>query len=109
MQLPAEAFVSVSPRLGYLTSHAIVHFFWILWRRLWKVAVGVIILSSFAGVLCALLVPGASSSFMPGSRPPYRGPKRRLVLAFDLGTTYSGASYVLLDPGKSPVIHSVTR
>ncbi|KAI0031113.1 hypothetical protein K488DRAFT_52739 [Vararia minispora EC-137] len=42
-------------------------------------------------------------------RPPYHGSKRRLVLAFDLGTTYSGVSYALLDPGKPPVIHSVTR
>jgi hypothetical protein len=27
------------------------------------------------------------------SRPTYRGLRRKLVLAFDLGTTYSGISY----------------
>ena len=27
------------------------------------------------------------------SRSAYRGPKRKLVLAFDVGTTYSGISY----------------
>ena len=27
------------------------------------------------------------------SRPTYRGLRRKIVLAFDLGTTYSGISY----------------
>jgi hypothetical protein len=26
-------------------------------------------------------------------RAPYQGPKRKLVLAFDVGTTFSGVSY----------------
>ncbi|KAI0318140.1 hypothetical protein OF83DRAFT_1171352 [Amylostereum chailletii] len=43
------------------------------------------------------------------ARQPFTGPKRRLVLAFDLGTTFSGVSYALLDPGKVPEIKSITR
>jgi hypothetical protein len=31
------------------------------------------------------------------------------VLAFDVGTTYSGISYSILDPGQSPGINAVTR
>lgn len=42
-------------------------------------------------------------------RPEYVGDKRSLVLAFDIGTTFSGVSYVLLDPGQVPQINSVTR
>ncbi|KAF8805181.1 hypothetical protein BYT27DRAFT_7192862 [Phlegmacium glaucopus] len=39
----------------------------------------------------------------------YRGPRRKLVLAFDVGTTYSGISYSVLDPGQVPEIKGVTR
>ncbi|KAI6043467.1 hypothetical protein EDC04DRAFT_3057215 [Pisolithus marmoratus] len=42
-------------------------------------------------------------------REPYAGTTRKLVLAFDVGTTYSGISYSILDPGDSPVINDVTR
>ena len=42
-------------------------------------------------------------------RPPYVGDKRALVLAFDIGTTFSGVSYALLDPGQIPQINSITR
>ncbi|KAF8132021.1 hypothetical protein EV363DRAFT_1583618 [Boletus edulis] len=42
-------------------------------------------------------------------RQPYQGPARKLVLAFDIGTTYSGVSYSILDPGEPPVISGVTR
>ena len=42
-------------------------------------------------------------------RPPYEGDKRKLVLAFDVGTTYSGISYSILDPGYPPEIFDVTR
>jgi len=42
-------------------------------------------------------------------RSPYAGPSRKLVLAFDIGTTYSGVSYALLDPGFVPEIKSVAR
>ncbi|PCH36693.1 hypothetical protein WOLCODRAFT_82535 [Wolfiporia cocos MD-104 SS10] len=38
---------------------------------------------------------------------PYSGIQRKLVLAFDVGTTFSGISYV--DPGEIPIIHTVTR
>ncbi|KAI0318143.1 hypothetical protein OF83DRAFT_1171355 [Amylostereum chailletii] len=43
------------------------------------------------------------------SRAPYHGAKRGLVLAFDLGTTFSGISYAVLDPGQVPVIKTVSR
>ncbi|KAI0315436.1 hypothetical protein OF83DRAFT_1173833 [Amylostereum chailletii] len=42
-------------------------------------------------------------------RQPYHGAKRRLVLAFDLGTTFSGISYAVLDPGQVPKISTVSR
>ncbi|TFK26684.1 hypothetical protein FA15DRAFT_667159 [Coprinopsis marcescibilis] len=46
---------------------------------------------------------------MSDIRQPYVGPRRRLVLAFDVGTTYSGISYSILDPGHVPEIKGVTR
>ncbi|KAG2129861.1 uncharacterized protein EDB93DRAFT_1265156 [Suillus bovinus] len=42
-------------------------------------------------------------------REPYKGPTRKLVLAFDVGTTFSGVSYCMLDPGEVPVIRGVAR
>ena len=42
-------------------------------------------------------------------RPAHAGDTRSLVLAFDIGTTFSGISYALLDPGQVPQINSVTR
>ena len=45
----------------------------------------------------------------PEQRGPFSGGARKLVMAFDVGTTYSGASYALLDPGIVPEIHGVTR
>ncbi|KAG1804031.1 uncharacterized protein BJ212DRAFT_1571075 [Suillus subaureus] len=42
-------------------------------------------------------------------RRPYRGSVRKLVLAFDVGTTYSAISYCILDPGEVPRIEPVTR
>jgi hypothetical protein len=45
----------------------------------------------------------------PLGRIPYAGRQRKLVLAFDIGTTFSGVSYTLLDPGAVPVIEGVTR
>ena len=42
-------------------------------------------------------------------RKPFQGHARKLVLAFDVGTTYSGISYCILDPGEVPVMHGVTR
>ncbi|KIJ66157.1 hypothetical protein HYDPIDRAFT_174829 [Hydnomerulius pinastri MD-312] len=43
------------------------------------------------------------------SRQPYQGLSRKLVLAFDVGTTYSGVSYCILDPGQVPEILGVSR
>jgi hypothetical protein len=42
-------------------------------------------------------------------RKPYRGSTRSLVLALDVGTTFSGVSYAILEPGEVPKIHGVTR
>ena len=42
-------------------------------------------------------------------RARYSGPSRKLVVALDIGTTFSGAAYSLLDPGEIPQIQSVTR
>ena len=45
----------------------------------------------------------------PHTLPPYGGSKTSLVLSIDLGTTYSGVSYAVLDPGVEPVIKPVMR
>jgi hypothetical protein len=42
-------------------------------------------------------------------RSPYNGTERKLVLAFDIGTTFSGIAYSILDPGQVPEIRGVTR
>ncbi|KAH6884053.1 hypothetical protein BKA70DRAFT_1205726 [Coprinopsis sp. MPI-PUGE-AT-0042] len=42
-------------------------------------------------------------------RKPYSGTTRKLLLAFDLGTTFSGISYSVMDPGQVPEIRPVTR
>jgi hypothetical protein len=42
-------------------------------------------------------------------RGPYTGPSRKLIIALDIGTTFSGAAYALLDPGEIPQIQPVTR
>ncbi|KAH9838505.1 uncharacterized protein C8Q71DRAFT_704768 [Rhodofomes roseus] len=44
-----------------------------------------------------------------GTRKPYTGQSRSLVLALDVGTTFSGVSYAILEPGEVPKIHGVTR
>ncbi|SJL14053.1 uncharacterized protein ARMOST_17506 [Armillaria ostoyae] len=45
----------------------------------------------------------------PAQRKAYNGRHRKLVLSFDLGTTFSGISYSILDPGIVPEINGVTR
>ncbi|KIL54735.1 hypothetical protein M378DRAFT_61823, partial [Amanita muscaria Koide BX008] len=40
---------------------------------------------------------------------PYAGTERSLVIGVDIGTTLSGASYALLEPGKVPQIRRVTQ
>ncbi|KIL56473.1 hypothetical protein M378DRAFT_469085 [Amanita muscaria Koide BX008] len=42
-------------------------------------------------------------------RQPYSGTETKLVIAIDVGTTFSGVSFVLLDPGVVPQIQPVTR
>ncbi|PFH47737.1 hypothetical protein AMATHDRAFT_6474 [Amanita thiersii Skay4041] len=42
-------------------------------------------------------------------RKPYQGDKRKLVISIDVGTTYSGVSYAVLDPGQPSQIQSVTQ
>ncbi|PBK82153.1 hypothetical protein ARMGADRAFT_1019748 [Armillaria gallica] len=42
-------------------------------------------------------------------REAYNGSRRKLAIAFDLGTTFSGISYSVLDPGNIPEIKGVTR
>ncbi|UZJ55705.1 hypothetical protein CBS101457_005025 [Exobasidium rhododendri] len=37
----------------------------------------------------------------------YRGPSERLIIAIDIGTTFSGASYTILRPGEKPKIIDV--
>ncbi|PCH42423.1 hypothetical protein WOLCODRAFT_89826 [Wolfiporia cocos MD-104 SS10] len=44
-----------------------------------------------------------------GTRKPYNGITRSLILALDIGTTFSGVSYAILEPGEIPKIHGVTR
>ncbi|KIM84081.1 hypothetical protein PILCRDRAFT_96828 [Piloderma croceum F 1598] len=43
------------------------------------------------------------------TRRPYGGNTRALVIALDVGTTFSGVSYAILEPGEVPKIHGVTR
>ncbi|KAI0044928.1 hypothetical protein FA95DRAFT_1583585 [Auriscalpium vulgare] len=45
----------------------------------------------------------------PDQWSPYSGNRRAIVLAFDVGTTFSGVSYAILEPGEIPKIHGVTR
>ncbi|KAJ3710594.1 hypothetical protein DFJ43DRAFT_1170684 [Lentinula guzmanii] len=42
------------------------------------------------------------------NRKPYDGSVRKLVIAFDIGTTFSGVSYAILDPGEVPETQPVT-
>jgi len=43
------------------------------------------------------------------TRTRYTGTSRKLVLAFDIGTTFSGAAYAFLEPGEDLKIQPVTR
>ena len=45
----------------------------------------------------------------PHEYKPYGGTTRKLVLAFDVGTTFSGVAYSILDPGEAPTVHPVQR
>lgn len=52
--------------------------------------------------------PSHQKTVMPPLQP-FGGPCRKLILAFDVGTTFSGVAYSLLDPGEVPKIQGVTR
>ncbi|KAF8651112.1 hypothetical protein AX16_004887 [Volvariella volvacea WC 439] len=39
----------------------------------------------------------------------YKGDERKLVIAMDIGTTFSGVSYCFLDPGIIPIIQTVQK
>ena len=38
---------------------------------------------------------------------PYNGFKKKLIIAFDVGATFSGVSYVVLIPRELPLIQGV--
>lgn len=40
-------------------------------------------------------------------RVPYRGTGRKLLLAFDVGTTYSGISYALVTASNVEALYSL--
>src|SRR5258708_26003007 len=42
-------------------------------------------------------------------RNPYTGTEKSLVIGIDVGTTLSGVSYAVLEPGKVPRINPVVR
>ena len=42
-------------------------------------------------------------------KKPYSEPQRKLIIAFDIGLTFSCASYAVLTPGEVPVIQGVTQ
>ncbi|KAK2462920.1 hypothetical protein APHAL10511_005118 [Amanita phalloides] len=46
---------------------------------------------------------------MASTRPPFKGAQRKLLIAFDIGTTFSGVSYSVLDPDVPPEILGVQR
>ncbi|KAL1687807.1 hypothetical protein GGG16DRAFT_61325 [Schizophyllum commune] len=43
------------------------------------------------------------------ARRPYDGTVRKLLMAIDIGTTFSGVSYSILDPGQVPQVFGVNR
>jgi hypothetical protein len=47
-----------------------------------------------------------NSEFTPR---PYTGSHRKLVVGFDIGTTFSGVSYSILEPGVVPLVQGVNR
>ena len=67
------------------------------------------LLFSFSLSLCHTLRQPPLMTITTDTRKPYSGNKRSLVLAFDVGTTFSGVSYAILEPNEVPKIHGVTR
>ena len=66
-------------------------------------------LTSLVSEWFQILRVASLTSIMDTSRTQYSGLSRKLVIAFDIGTTFSGAAYALLDPGEIPQIQSVMR
>ena len=66
-------------------------------------------LTSLVSEWFQILRVASLTSIMDISRTQYSGLSRKLVIAFDIGTTFSGAAYALLDPGEIPQIQSVMR
>ena len=58
---------------------------------------------------CMISDPLSLTPIMETARARYSGPSRKLVVALDIGTTFSGAAYTFLDPGQVPQIQPVTR
>ena len=54
-------------------------------------------------------VPRLALPPMMDPRSRYSTPSQKLVLALDIGTTFSGAAYVYVDPGRHSQIRLVTR
>lgn len=70
-------------------------------RKVWRLGELRTVILGYHGTLhCSLRVM---------ARELYSGTSRKLVLAFDIGTEYSGAAYAFLDPGEVPEIGSVTK
>ena len=55
------------------------------------------------------LHPIRTTKMFLAQKKPFDGLERKLVIAFDVGTTYSGVSYAFLIPGEAPMIQGVTR
>ncbi|KAI6156476.1 hypothetical protein EDD17DRAFT_1763968 [Pisolithus thermaeus] len=58
---------------------------------------------------CEELHESQPDAYRMYSRNPYEGPSHKLVLAFDIGTSFSSISYCKADPGESPVILGVDK
>ena len=67
------------------------------------------LISSPRLLLVSQLSQSATPIMPPSSFSPYRGEKKALVISIDVGTTYSGMSYAILDPGEIPEIKPVLR
>ncbi|KZV77227.1 hypothetical protein PENSPDRAFT_621609 [Peniophora sp. CONT] len=46
---------------------------------------------------------------MSANETSYEGLKPKLIVAFEVGTTFSSVAYALLEPGKAPAIKTVNR
>ena len=51
----------------------------------------------------------ARNASSPLQLQPYKGKSTSIVFGIDVGTTFSGVSYAILEPGEVPKIHGVTR